>query len=176
MFTCNLQTFTKPCLTVKLRKPYCFGSVRTHRGRVRRLNTCGWYSTEITVYNKCSWKGFFFASHKLLTLSFFNFGHFLLPELVDLDQVCEPSCSHWPFQCTWRWNSHSSSLLLSQLAAHSEVCFVSLSTGKTYQLTSFNFLTNVLRCCYIILCLIIYFFKIPSILWSSLVSPAVQNI
>jgi hypothetical protein len=106
-------------------------------------------------------KTFCVAFYKLPTISWVNFGPFLLTELVQLRQVCSPPCSHTLFQfcpqifCrievrTLR-SGHSNTLTLLSLSHFSttlEVCLGSLSIWKTHLRSSFNFPTDVLRCCF----------------------------
>ena len=123
------------------------------------------------------------AFHKLPTVSWVDFGPFLLTELVKLSQVCRTPCSHTIFSvlptnslCDWG-QGHSNTLTLLSLSHFPttlEVCLGSLSIWKTHLRTSFNFLTDVLRCCFNIStefsCLML-----PSILWSAPVPPAAKH-
>ena len=133
----------------------------SHSQWVRSLHTLNKYLVSLSL-NCLTWiKCFCVAFHKLPTISWVNVGPFLLKELVYLSQVCKASflaqaffefCPHifymievralwWPFQ-------YLDLLSLNNFATTLELCLGSLSSWKTHVRQSFNFLTDVLRCCF----------------------------
>ena len=97
------------------------------------------------------------AFHKLYTISWVYFGPFLLTELVrfvgHLARTCFFSSAH-TFSIGLRsvlCDGHSNTLTLLSLSHFPttlEVCLGSLPIWKTHLRPRFNFLTDVLRCCF----------------------------
>ena len=99
-------------------------------------------------------KTFWVAFHKLPTISWVNFGPFLLTELGGLLARTHFFSSAHKVSIGLRLglcDGHSNTLTLLSLShfdATLEVCLGSLSIWKTHLRPSFNFLTDVLRCCF----------------------------
>ena len=126
------------------------------------------------------------AFQKIFTSSGWDFGPFLLTELVYLSQVCRPPCSHTHFfPCfahkfpiglkSGLCDCHSNALSLLSLnhfIVTLEVSFGSSSIWNSYLRPSFNFLADVLRRCFNASIIVL---KMPYILWTAPVPPAAKH-